>query len=482
MGPPHRLGVFNNNVSAVKRALLERYFLCEVDGIFHRPPVVQEKAFDTKLFREFRQGVIEDVKRLATVYSLLEVVNSYTGAKRKTYQAAYESLSRIAVNRKDSVLRPFTKFEKQAIDKACRIINPRSPRYNLVLGKYLKKSEKLFYNAINRMWGEHTPQTVVKGVNVVEAASTFRKKWDRFTDPVAIGLDAKKFDMHVSIPALEYEHSFYNGVFGKSELRRLLSWQLRNRGKAYCADGTVEFRMPGTRSSGDLNTSLGNCILMCSMIWVYCRLRGVDAELANNGDDCVVIMERRDEEKFGRGLKEWFMGVGFRMEVEPTVDVFEQIEFCQSSPVFDGKAWRMVRNVRTCLKKDPMCLLPLSSAKALQKWLWAVGTCGSALVPGIPVLRNFYKCFTRHGIPTRRRHLEHIFKSTSMMERVTGLEGDWEPTPASRASFYAAFGITPDYQVALEDYYDNLALTLELPQAGWEGEAEVNPPPFLQWL
>jgi len=482
MGPSSNLGVFNNSVDAVERALLERYFLCEVNHTFHRPPLVKDSAFDTRLFREFRTAIADEARMHATILTLREVVECYTGAKRRCYQRAYESLCRVALHRKDAELRPFTKFEKQALDKACRIINPRSPRYNLVLGKYLKKAEKNFYHAINKKWDSCTDHTVIKGLNVVEAAQVFRAKWDRFSDPVAIGLDAKKFDMHVSVPALKYEHSFYNKVFRTPELRRLLEMQLQNRGKAYCADGTVEFSMPGTRSSGDLNTSLGNCILMCAMLWVFCRINDIRAELANNGDDCVIIIERADEAKFRSTVAEWFIGVGFRMEVEPTVDVFEEIEFCQAHPVWDGRQWRMVRNVRTCLKKDPMCLLPLTNSKALAKWLWAVGECGSALVPGIPILRNFYQAFVRHGVRTTVKHVEHIFRGTSMAERKQGQSGDWNPTPESRASFYLAFGITPDYQIAIEQYYDRLDLDLAMPTNGWDGAAEVVPIPALEHM
>ncbi len=482
MGPNHRLGVFNNNVRSVERALLERYFLCDVNGTFHRPLPVTAAAYDTASLRAVRKHIVEHVAALAPILTLQEVVECYRGSKRKTYQRALESLYRRKLCRKDGHLRPFTKFEKQALDKACRIINPRDPRYNLVLGKYLKKAEHLFFEAINETWGAYTTHTVLKGVNVVQSAEIIRKKWDRFKDPVAVGLDAKKFDMHVSMAALLYEHSFYNKVFESQELRRLLRWQLVNRGKAYCPDGEVEFRMPATRSSGDLNTSLGNCIIMCCLIWAYCNERGIVAELCNNGDDCVVIMERADLDRFQDGLVGWFERKGFRMEVEQPVDEFEQIEFCQSSPCWDGRTWRMVRNVRTCLKKDPMCLIPVNSVKTLRKWMGAVGECGLALVPGIPVLREFYQCFIRHGLRASERMIEHIFRTTSMQERSAGLEGDWEPTPESRASFYRMSGITPDYQIALEQYYRTLVIDVGDFRTGGVGAAENFPPPFIHHL
>lgn len=482
MGPNHELGVFNNNVSSVERALLERYFLCAVKGTFHRPLEVRPGAYETHALRKFRAILVKEVTPHASVLTLPQVVECYTGGKRRVYAAALDSLYRTPLKRADADLRPFTKFEKQNLNKACRIINPRSPRYTLTLGKYLKKAEHLYFDAINEAWGAHTTHTVLKGVNVVQSAAVLRAKWDRFTDPVCVGLDAIKLDMHIGQTALKYEHSCYDMVFLKNELRRILRWQLVNKGKARCPDGEVVFRMLGTRSSGDLNTSLGNCILMCALVWAYCEEMLIDAELANNGDDCDVIMERADLERFLGPLVGWFERKGFRMEVEPTVDVFEEIVFCQSSPCWDGKQWRMVRNVRTCLKKDPMCLLPIDGAKSLQRWLGAVGKCGGALVPGIPVMREFYDVFRRHGIESRRAYYEHVFKSTSAMERMAGLDGDWEPTPESRASFYRMTGITPDYQIALEEYYRTLTLDVGDFCTGGEGMGECYPIPALNHL
>ncbi len=482
MGPNHQLGVFNNSVSAVERALLERYFLCDVNGTFHRALEVRPSAYDTRFLRQFRSILVNYTKPLAPVLTLRQVVECYTGGKRKVYERAYNSLFQKSLSVKDSHMRSFTKFEKQALNKACRIINPRDPRMVLVLGKWLKKSEHIYFDAINQAWGAHTQHTVLKGVNVVEAAAVMRSKWERFSEPVAVGLDAKKFDMHVSVTALLYEHSVYNDTFDSKMLRKILRWQLNNKGKAYCPDGVVEFQMPGTRSSGDLNTSLGNCIIMCALIWTFCRERGIDAELCNNGDDCVVIMDKSQLAQFSTGLDTWFQTKGFRMEVEPPVDVFERIEFCQASPCWDGRQWRMVRNVRTCLMKDPMCLIPINGEVSLRRWMGAVGECGSALVPGIPVLREFYRAFSRHGLHASDRMKQHIFRTTSMAERLAGLEGDWEPTPESRASFYTMTGLTPDYQIALEDYFRCLVIDTGDIRAGGDGLVENYPPPFIYHL
>lgn len=483
MGCTHDLGVFNNSVDSVERALLERYFLVKVGDEYLPPLKTVRRDWEAEHLREFRRHVVREVKSRATIVTLRDVVECYSGAKRKLYENALRSLQRINLHRKDAKLRPFTKFEKQCLLKAARIINPRSPRYNLTLGKYLKKAEKLYFAAINEAWGSVTNHTVIKGMNVFESASVLRAKWCRFRNPVGLGLDATKFDMHVSVEALRYEHSHYNGVFCVDELRRLLTWQLHNGGTAHCPDGEVEFTMPGTRASGDLNTSLGNCILMCALLWALCKLLGVTAELANNGDDCVLILESSDLAVVLAAVPGFFRRYGFRMTVEEPVYEFEQIEFCQSRPVDLPGGWCMVRNVRTCLKKDPICLVPVQNDKVWRKWLGAVGECGLASVPGCPVLQSFYSAFVRSGARAGGRFKSAIFRNTGTMERQSGLVARVEEiTPEARASFAAAFGITPDYQIALEEYYDGFQIEGMNSFDVQEGIVELSPPAFIRHL
>jgi len=466
LGPAHGLGVFNSGVDAVSKALLERYFFCWTGDQFKPPLTVNQDTFSIKSLQSFRDRVVRVVAPLAQVYSIREVVDFYTGPKYRVYLNAYNSLLVDKISSRDAVLRPFPKFEKQDLGKAPRIIQPRSPRYNLLLGRYLKRSEKLFYTGINVAWGARTEATVIKGFDAYVAASIIRSKWDLFKDPVAVSIDAVKYDMHVTPPALRYEHSFYQGAFAgatprqRSELDRLLSKQIRQTGVAYCDDGRVKFKVTGTRASGDINTSLGNCLLMCSLVHAYCTTLGVDAELANNGDDCVVIMERDNVAPFTGGITAWFETVGFRMGVDNVASEFEHLEFCQSQPVWDGKAWRMLRNPLTCMKKDPMCLAPISGSKGLSRWRNAVGRCGLACASGMPVMQAFYSCISRNTSLASQRYITSIHRNTGMLERMGDLTASVSNiTEDARVSFHTAFGVTPDMQLAYEEYYDSLQLS-----------------------
>lgn len=483
-GLDHNLGVYNNNVDAIARALTERYFFCadKKNGGFRNVITPCNGAFNNSHFNMFTQRVMANMPRLPRL-SRQQVVDRYTGNKKRVYQAALESLSRAPLHERDSYLKMFVKFEKQDLGKAPRGINPRDPRYNLELGRYLKHAEKPFFSAINRAFESESGHTVIKGLNAVDSASALLAKWHRFRNPVAVGMDAEKFDAHVSMLALLFEHSHYLALFpGAKQLQQLLKWQIRNRGVAYADDGKVKFATKGTRASGDLNTSLGNCIIMCGAVFAYSHQKRINVELANNGDDCVVFMERDDLHRFMSGVTAWFAERGFSMVCETPVYEFEEVEFCQTHPVCVDGIWRMVRNHEAVLKKDPMCLIAIQNARVYRKWLHAVGVGGRILNDGVPVQRAFYDAFHRHGLECSQGMYEHINKNNSLQTRIRGLEmvkGD-NIGAATRVSYYYAFGILPDHQVEIEKFYRMVHIE---PWCGIEVERDaINNEPGLKLL
>lgn len=301
-----------------------------------------------------------------------------------------------------------------------------------------------------------------------------RVLWDEMRDPVAVGIDASRFDASVDKGMLEFEHSLYNALFHDKELRRLLRMQLVNRGVARCHDGVIKYTVTGGRGSGDMNTSLGNSFIMCAIVWCWLQQCGVHARLANNGDDCVVIMERCDVNKFTLGFGEYALNLGFTMVVEEPVDVFERIEFCQTHPVWDGENWRMVRNLGTAREKDSMCLFPLDNPGALRAWVYAVGECGLALTSGIPVFQEMYSKMMTNG---RKSNMsEAVFMQSGSRMLSLGMESKYSPvTVEARVSFFLAFGVTPDEQIALEEYYKTWKLSSDVVEVCSVDEVEVSP-------
>jgi len=447
LSPDMGLGIFNGDIYTIAAALLERMYYCKVGGVFVAPPPVDGRAL--KRLTKFRNGVVRNV-RVPSVLTLQEVVDSYTGRKHSIATNSFLSLINQPLNRRDGYSIAFVKVEKGKPSKAPRVIQPRNPRYNLVLGQYIKACEKRIYRAIAKMYGDGP--TVMKGYNIQQVGRIIYGKWKSFTTPVAVGLDAVKFDMHVSAEMLRYEHRFYTMLFPDyPELQKLLDWQIDNRGFAYAKDGKLSYAVRGRRFSGDMNTALGNCIIMCALVWTIAKERGVDIKLVNNGDDCVVFMESTDLEKFRSGLYEWFIDFGFRMTVEPPCYVLEDIEFCQMHPVLTTYGPTMVRNVHTSLAKDTMTVLPVHNSASAGKWLKAIGEGGMALTPGIPVMQEFY-AFCDRQATTSGKTRNAVAMQTGMRLLSKGLEKRWETVqPETRLSFYKAFDITPDEQRAYEE-------------------------------
>jgi len=437
-----RIGVHNNSLCNVLRGLYERVFTVTRNGEQVRTPKPREGAFGR--LRAFKARLLP-LLYSCRPWSTEQFVNSYRGAKQERVRAAAESLSLRPVSVADARLTTFVKAEKlnlsEKADAAPRVIQPRDPRYNVCVGPYLKACEKAVYTAIAEVWGG---PTVMKGLNASDTAAELYSMWSEFERPAGIGLDASRFDQHCSIDALNWEHGVYNAMFRSSELRKLLSWQLVNSGIARTSEGTVKYQVEGCRMSGDMNTSLGNCLLMCAMVWEYARKRGVPCRLANNGDDCMVIMSRRHVDRFRRGLRDWFLEMGYDMKMEDPVYEFERLDFCQTRPVVAAGRWVMCRDVRKVLDKDTTCLHP--DTMPYQSWLHHVGTGGGALAQGVPVLQEFYRVLRELGHAGG-----HTPEMTGMDMMAKGMECKLAPISVeARVSFFKAFGITPYQQEVLE--------------------------------
>lgn len=460
--------VHNNNLTAVVRAIKERLLFVSVDGVFIPTPEPEsDHLFETECFEFLKQ--CRSFAQYTAPYSKEQFLGTFDSRRRVMYERAFESLSRFPLKRSDSFVDFFVKCEKvnftSKSDPAPRGISPRSKRYNCMLGPFVKRVEKEIYEIIGKVFGA---PTVFKGLNARDSAKTLRAHWDHFDDPLAIPLDASRFDQHVSLQALRYEHLFYLMFYRSELLAKLLRLQLINKGYARTKQGTAKFKVRGKRMSGDCNTGCGNCILSCALIFTYMRQIGVSKfRLANNGDDCVLIIERRDRRRL-YNLQRWFLRFGFNMKIEKPVDVFEQIEFCQTRPVWTPEGWIMVRNVPTSIAKDCLSLKPLDNYKLYKRWVASVGMCGLSLTGGVPIVQEFYQSLIRSAQGAKPLVGETTLE-TGFARLAIGMKRKYtEVDPMTRVSFWRAFGITPDKQIAYEKEYREAAVVFDNPRNDWE--------------
>jgi hypothetical protein len=389
-------------------------------------------------------------------WTLEEFVESYTGRQYNRYKRAADSLAAKPLSRDDATVATFIKCEKINFlakeDPAPRIIQPRDPRFNAAIGIFIKPLEKLIYKSLGKLYKY---PCVAKGFDVFQTGDIIANKWRMFANPCAISLDASRFDQHVSVAALEWTHATYLRFNDDPEFKKMLNMMLRNKGRGLCADGRVDYEVDGCRMSGDMDTALGNCLLMVAMTYSYCKKFGIAHEVMDNGDDIVVIMESTDEELFRNNVKQYYSDLGFTMKVEPTIYVLEELEFCQMHPVFDGSQWRMVRNP-ICLAKDLVCTTGQTQVDA---WLEAIGLGGISLASGMPVYQSFYVMLAKFGKKRKKSKIEkwHLYASSGFA-RLAGMTKR-DPaliTTEARISFEKAFGLNFSRQAALENLYSQL--------------------------
>ena len=455
---------FTDGLDTLLRAVTERVFLVKNCGVFTRPPRPETGAFDSAL--SCVRSQLEKLLPSTAPVSHQQFVDHYKGCKREFYQRALDDLRNgRSTLEEDASVSVFIKYEKtdwtSKTNPVPRVISPRDPKYNIRVGRYLWNLEHKLFKSIGKLFHDEHP-TVIKGFNASRSAKILLDKWELFHEPVAIGLDASRFDQHVSTEALEWEHEIYKKCFRskkhKIKLGNLLSQQLENHCSGWTQDGQVSYTVKGTRMSGDMNTSLGNCLLMCSMVKAYFLHKNVNAQLANNGDDCVVFLEKRDVSHFMDGLSEWFLKLGFNMMVEKPVYEFCQLEFCQTKPIYDGVEWTMCRNPHTAIAKDSVMLHKWDNDRLFKGWLDAVGTGGLALTARLPVFQSFYQCYVRSG--KKRKTIPKGLLPWSFENMRDGMRRkEGIVRPEARCSFWEAFDITPDEQIAIEKYYDELSVT-----------------------
>jgi len=195
------------------------------------------------------------------------------------------------------------------------------------------------------------------------------------------------------------------------------------------------------------------------MFQAYAESLGIRVELANNGDDCVLFMEQCDYHRFRAGIPAWFRAMGFNMVLEEPCYTFEEVEFCQTHPVWVGPSPRdylMVRHPKWAIAKDTMSVHAWQSESMYRGWLYAVGTGGMAMTGGIPVFQDFYRTYLRHGKFRATASDSQSWGVRQLSKNMTRQYGDVHPK--TRASFYWAFGVTPSEQLVLEDFYRGVCL------------------------
>lgn len=462
---------FEGSLDTLLHATMERGLYVKRQGGFERRPEPDQHATWTRFLSRYKE-ISCPTERL----SVGQFLATRPSRLRKIYELAAR---RNAVEWFDvsleSQVKGFTKVEKtRQASTDCegvtskapvpRLICPRSVRFNCKLGCYTVAVEHEVYSNIAEMFGK---RCITKGLTFDEKGALLWDMWTSMSDPVYVGADASRFDQHTGSHALNCEHAVLRAHFpNDGMLNMLLRQQHRNRMRGFTKNGHCKADLGAMRMSGDMNTSLGNCIISSAMVWMRLQELGIAAYAVVDGDDSGVIMERRDLEKYLEGAQDWFLRHGYTMILEDAVDVFEQIEFCQTRPVWVGDRWTMVRNPEKCINNDYAGYQKAGDAGYWAGLMHAIASCGLSLCSGVPVLQAFYSWGLRHGVHAgRARHIEMQLHGWVQMAKGCKKRSACDITADTRESFWRAFGIDAHAQIALERKFDTMGYSPAILQA-----------------
>jgi hypothetical protein len=391
--------------------------------------------------------------------SIEEATAKMPPQKRKKYIEAYYRACKEGIR---ATVKAFVKYER-VIDweKDPRMIQFRDAGYSAHLACFLKPIEHGLYSLKGD--GKLLPKgrLVAKGRNPVQRARDIKVKWEQFNHPVALSIDCSRFDAHVQAKHLDLiEHAAYRTAWNTPELTRLLRMQLLNRGTT---SGGLKYVCPGGRMSGDMNTALGNCVLMICLVGA--ALQGCPYQMYDDGDDCLLFCEQDHLQLVSDKIEAYFTRVGFNVKIENVATEFNKIFFCQSRPIQTVEGWIMVRSPQKILGFGVSGTKFINNGMtSMKQYIRALGMCGYAISRGVPVLQKYYYRMIEltEGAKFRDTYLVNF---GGVAQLAKGLQRDIERvkplldiTHHAREQFAVAFGISIAEQEIIEAACDNMCL------------------------
>lgn len=458
-GPKHVR--INNTAANAFETIATRVLCVKYKGSTeYTAPISPEPGFYSSKVSPIVDELLRELPRILPM-TADQLYGSVVGLrKRLLYMRAGDSLSAKPLCKEDYKIYAMLKNEDlpvklddqgKAKPVVARNISVRGklPRMNHELLRYTKPAEKLVYAALNRIEGVY----VSKGKNSVETASMAHECWTAFNDCVAVCVDATKCDVHMHDEPQDVTLRIVRHMYPGDKLPvRILRNARKTDGLLRTRDGIIRYKVNTTQmSSGDGHTALGTQCACAPALVAYLRETVSRWRLLSNGDDNVIFVERTELGKLN-DLESWFARCGMAFRVDTTAHQFEQIEYCQAHPVFNGERYVMVRNAKALerdLRTDKDCRLE----KVWNAQRGANSDCGIALYSGIPVLQSVYKAMGR-GAGTRR---DKVTEKNGKYYMMQGMEQAPQTiTEAARESFYYAFGVLPEVQREVELEFDSV--------------------------
>lgn len=408
----------------------------------------------------------------------------YSGGKRQRYLEAVDKYLRYGLKLSDAFCSMFVKSDRfdahEKVNPDPRAIQFRGAKYCVALAQFLQPIEHHVYTMSGFSCGVPETRNIAKGLNSVERAELLHRKMSAFTNPRVISLDASRFDKHVSAALLKIEHSVYTAVNPHFLFRRLLSMQINN--KVYSRTG-LKYLTEGRRMSGDMNTALGNCLLMLIMLFTYASAHLQKWDSLDDGDDCLLIIEEEDLDSVLSTITQDFLDYGMELKVEHIASSIFEVIFCKSGVVeYSPARFKFVRDYRAVISKSLCGIRHWQDPNYRIKVLRAIGSCELVLNLGVPVLQSFALCLIRNVGRSKDFDLASDGLRSRVSRELRGLGttlSEVQPraiTEVARSSFAIAFDCSPADQRYLERYFEQLVFDVKS-LSHWGDEWDVE-----RWL
>lgn len=409
--------------------------LCnELYALTHRHLVEKVVDYDPELWKAISAETLKFFMDELEPLTLRQVVDGYSGAKKRRYERAKEYIYEHGLQSKHARIKMFIKnerFPKDQINiKPPRAIQYRTPEFTLCFMKYVRPMEEHYYPILT-YGGVSGTRVVAKGLNAEQRAEIFMEKVRSFKRPKYVCIDHSAFDSTIRKDHIVATHRKYRRVFGK-RCSWLMRMQLRNKG---VTRGGIKYEVEGTRMSGDADTALGNTIINLDAIYGVLKHSGISKyDIMVDGDDGILVIEEEDEIDLSL-----FSKFGFVTKSKIVRDLHE-IDFCQSRLVFRPRPI-FVRDPRRAISNA--CLAKIKRKNQLE-WLASYGECEFAVNQGVPILMQF-------GKSLKDASSSKAFDRDVVRRMELQVETCSEITDHARLSFYRSFGVPPPLQEMLEE-------------------------------
>lgn len=435
---------WNNCICNEHDAAIRRHYLKPLPELNQSSP--EFAALETNVMK-----MAAEINKFGASSHAEVMMNTRSTIKRRYKEAYHKLVNRIVnIDAKQAMATMFVKYEKIPLGKfdsgkPPRLIQFRDFTYVYMLKRCLLGHSLQIKNRKDLNWFGQPVNTIFTKVHdSYGVGKIMHDSWSQFSDPVAICIDHSKFDGHYEEALLKLEHKYWKAVCNSRQLNALLAMQYNN---IIRSKNGLFAKVKGKRLSGEYTTSEGNTTMNYAMIVTWLLQSGMkvgEFRIHVNGDDSVIILERK---KYST-LKPltYFKYFGMETELDRVVDQFQQISFCQASPIRvlkEGElVWYMVKEpVRTISR---MRYTDIKFRDTLTRYLVGVGLCELAVNSGVPITQelSLWMC---------SQDLKPLGSVDKIPAQSSGNVCKWKAIDdVTRSDYAIAFGISVVQQLHIE--------------------------------